>query len=465
MPKQPVLSRVRSEPWFTVAVVMVAAFTDTLFYGLFVPFTPIILQERADVSSDQLQMWNSVLLAVYGGAILIASPLFGYLADHGPSRQLAFLSGFGALTGATVMMHLGGTEYVLLAARVLQGMSAACVYSAGFAMLHDAFGAENIGYALGCISPALTTGAFLGPTLGGLLYDVGGEAAVFGCAYGVILLDILMRLAWIPPPSEKRPAALVNGHGNGYGTIQGPCPRVVEEGGDTFSSERPISFWLKISQLKGLIVPTSGWLVVGSLLTAFDGVLPLFVQGTFQWSVSASGLIFLLLFVPSTVVSPLCGAMCDRGSPRTSRFLAAAGFCLCVPSLAMLGIVKKDSIRDKVLLCVLLAVIGSGTALAGPPLMKQVAVVVEDTEQRSPGIFGPRGGSALAYGLHNSAFALGNLMGPMIAGAIMASFGWASMGWALAVISAVGMFLVLLFMGRGSTMARQENYNNGQGNI
>lgn len=341
------------------------------------------------------------------------------------------------------MMHLGGSVPILLMARVLQGSSAGCVCSAGFAMLHDTFGAAGIGQALGWISPALTAGAFLGPSLGGPLYDLGGEPAVFGCAYAVVFIDVCVRLAWKPPPSQRKNKPPMHLGCAEYGTF--PVTPGGADGDDTSSSEPSTSFGSKIRRLGGLIVPTSGWLVVGVFLTAFDGVLPLFVQETFQWSVTAAGLVFLFLFLPGTIISPVCGAICDRGSPRIRRFLAAAGFSLCVPGFAILGLIRGGGLAEKILLCGLLAVVGSGTALSGPPLMKQVAVIVEDTEDKSPGIFGPRGGSALTYGLHNSAFALGNLLGPIIAGTTTTTFGWGVMGWVLAGISAFNALLMLFY--------------------
>src|SRR3569833_3134262 len=90
--------------------------------------------------------------------------------------------------------------------------------------------------------------------------------------------------------------------------------------------------------------------------------------------------------------------------------------------------------------------IGIGTAFSGPPLLKEVGVVVEEAEKAAPGSFAPKGATARAYGVHNAAFAIGNLLGPNMAGGLNAVYGWAVMGWVFGIKRLVNGVVTLLFI-------------------
>lgn len=69
-----ILSRERrASAGFTTFVVSLAIFTDVLIYGLVVPVLPFALADRVKLPHDQVQRWNSILLATYGGAIATGS--------------------------------------------------------------------------------------------------------------------------------------------------------------------------------------------------------------------------------------------------------------------------------------------------------------------------------------------------------------------------------------------------------
>ena len=75
----------------------------------------------------------------------------GILADRLPSRQLPFLVGLTSLLLATLLLFLGQTIAVLAVARVLQGVSAAVVWTIGLALVLDTVGPENLGKTIGSV--------------------------------------------------------------------------------------------------------------------------------------------------------------------------------------------------------------------------------------------------------------------------------------------------------------------------
>ncbi|KAK7937883.1 mfs amine protein [Apiospora aurea] len=470
------LVKIRSASWFISMVVNLAALTDSMFFGLIVPFLPNLLKYRVGLVDDaEIQLWNSVLVGVYGGAVFVGSPIFGYFADKAKTRKIPLLLGYLSLAASTVLLHLGNSLALLVLGRILQGLSSACVSSVGFAILFDAFGTEEAGGAMGWVAASLDAGGFIGPALAGVLFNAGGEMAVFIFAYAFIVFDILLGLLVVL--DRKQPAklplassssALSDSESDSEDSSTAVASTDVSDSEDsnnsskveTSSSEdgsgsgsalsvakpRAMAYTTE-SRPKGvsfrrlmlnprLLAAFAGWLVVGSFETAFDSVLPIFVEQMYHWAVLGAGLIFLGFYLPGIIVSPICGYIMDRvrNSPRV---LCTLGFALSGPSFILLGLAEGPQIGKQALLCALLSVIGIGTGLSGPPLLKEVGTVVELAERKNPGAYGPKGATARAYGVHNAAFAIGNLLGPVLAGAIKAAFGWALMGWVFGIMSLV----------------------------
>ena len=144
----------RSSTLFITSTVGIGLFTDLFLYGLVVPILPFILRDRIDLPEAQIQSHVSGLLAAYAGASVLFSPPAGILADRLSTRQLPFLVGLVALLGATLMLFLGQSIPVLVIARVLQGISAAVVWTIGLALVLDTVGPGNLGKTIGSVCHA-----------------------------------------------------------------------------------------------------------------------------------------------------------------------------------------------------------------------------------------------------------------------------------------------------------------------
>ena len=141
----------RSNTLFIVATVAVGLFTDLFLYGLVVPVLPFVLRSRLGIPDDEIQSYVSWLLAAYAGASVLSALPVGWAADRTSSRRAPFLSGLAALLIATLMLALGNTVAWLVVARVLQGISAAVVWTIGLAMVLDTVGPENLGKVVGSV--------------------------------------------------------------------------------------------------------------------------------------------------------------------------------------------------------------------------------------------------------------------------------------------------------------------------
>lgn len=424
------------------------SFTDIFLYGIIVPVVPRALETRIGIPADAAQRWTSILLTVYGAALLISSPIFGYLADHSGSRQLPLLIGLFILAGATVMLCIGTSIALWIAGRALQGASCAMVWTVGLALLADTVEEDELGKYLGIVSLAMTGGTMIGPLLGGVVYDHGGYYAVFAMAFSLIGLDIVFRIVMVEKKiAERYEQQNIHMHGNSASQHSKETNKSqkdkVESQSAAVSPARRLSPIIWLLSSRRLLAALFASMVFGVMITGFDAVLPLFVQQTFGWSSSGSGLIFIAFFIPS-LSSPWIGGITDRYGPR---LLAGAGFALSVPFYVLLRLVTHNSLGQKALLCALLALIGTGIALVSSPIFTEIIHIVYAKERQNPGAFGAGGATAQAYGLFNLAFAAGTIVGPLYAGFILDAAGWGTMGWSLGLLTGVTSVPVLLLTG------------------
>lgn len=194
--KPPHFLAFRSSSTFILATVCIAIFTDILLYGIIVPVIPFALTSRVGVDEDSVQTWNAILLACYTIALFIGSPLVGLYADHTSSRRWPLLIGLVSLAGSTVILCLGRTIVLLIIGRILQGLSAAIVWTVGLALMADTV-PDKIGEAMGYSAIAMSMGLLVSPAIGGAVFAAKGYYAVYYIAFGCIVLDIILRLILI----------------------------------------------------------------------------------------------------------------------------------------------------------------------------------------------------------------------------------------------------------------------------
>ena len=296
------------------------------------------------------------------------------------------------------------------------------VWTAGLALLADTVKEHELGKYLGIIALAMTGGTMLGPLLGGVVYDHGGYYAVFAMSFALIGLDITLRVSMI----EKKIAIRYE---VGYDDqVQGTLPKwndTKEEGGAEIAQQiqesrlaaskpcldrLPPLMWLLSS--RRLLVALFASIVFGIMITGFDAVLSLFVQQTFGWSLSGSGLIFLAVFIPS-VFGPWIGSATDRYG---LRLLIAGGFLFAMPFYVLLRLVTHKTIWQEILLCAILVLIRISIALVNTSVFTKIVHIVYAKEKQRPGAFGAGGATAQEYGLFNVTFAAGTIVGPIYAG-------------------------------------------------
>lgn len=313
--------------------------------------------------------------------------------------------GLFVLGAATLLFGFATSAWVLVISRVLQGFSAAIVYTVGLALLVDTVGGEKIGQWMGTAMSMSSFGLIIAPLFGGIVYHRAGYLAVFLMILGLIIVDIIMRLFMIEKKhAEKYLESSPTNETSGYTTfsndntdehINGATHQstdystpinenllaIPEDNTRPESNETTALLSNKKSNHKSepAIATNSGQLptiivlllsprvssniygifVNVSIQATFDGVLPLFVKNTFHWNSLDAGLIYLCLAIPA-LAGPFVGQLSDRFGPR---WIAVLGCALTSIPLFLMRLVEENNTQDKVLLGCLLVLTGKHAAL------------------------------------------------------------------------------------------------------
>lgn len=361
--------------------------------------------------------------------------LFGWIGDHSKTKKLPFLVGMIVVGAATLLFSLTTSLPLIVFARVMQGISTASVFTIGFSLLLDTVGSSQIGRPIGFTSMSLSLGLFAGPIIGGLIYDAAGYLAVFAPAFVLILLETLLALL-LQQPASHRISPECHEH-SPLLRASGPISRRRSS-----SSSSAPTILLRSPRF---LVAMLGMCMLNTFMTAWEAVLPAYLQELLGYNASQVAVVFLSNTLPLMVLSPMAGNQVDRAGPF---WPAVSGFLLAAPSMMVLGLVQTNTTLCSALLRICLFVFGCGVSMAMPAMMTEISKATEDVQARQPGVFGDGGAYSQAYGLSNAAFAMGTLAGPLYAGYVREWAGWTTMCVSLGALSLVMVLLVMLFTGQ-----------------
>lgn len=163
--------------------------------GMFYIFEPIYLQQ---LGANPLQI--GYILGALGIAMAIAHIPAGYMADKIGRRPMLWASWIlGAL--ATVVMAVAPNLLIFTIGMLLYGLTA-FVVSPLNSYVTTARGKLSVGRAFTLISAMYSTGAVLGPLVGGWIGSAQGLRMAYVAASGVFVLSTIMVLFLRPQPTE-----------------------------------------------------------------------------------------------------------------------------------------------------------------------------------------------------------------------------------------------------------------------
>ncbi|KAG4416864.1 hypothetical protein IFR04_010006 [Cadophora malorum] len=326
-----------------------------------------------------IQKWTSGLLGIFGAVVLVGSPIVGLVSDGGTSRKPAYTFGLACLVGGISALAITNQLWMLVVSRILQGISAAVVFTVGLAIVADSVEPRDIGYYTRHVISSMSCGVLMGPFFGIIAFNFAGHFAVVGLMALTALVDIILRVFMI----EKSEAKV-------YGDLWSICTAMTS-GNPSFLDLPGLSLFF--------LVP----FVV--IIASFDAVLPIFLEDVLGWTSFKVTLCFLAVAIPNALLGPVAGMLSDKCAK--SKY----GFCALFWWLS----------------------ISTAASFNISPLAADLLFVVDMLVSK-----GDTAAYAQSYGLFTSAMAGGTLVGPVLGGYLKETFGWTTMTWGLGICAASG---------------------------
>jgi EmrB/QacA subfamily drug resistance transporter len=213
---------------------------------------------RVGLSADDSDIqW---VVAGYSLAFGMALVPAGRLGDA-RTRRNVFLGGIGVFTLASAACGAATTPLWIVLARVLQGVGGGLITPQVSGFIQNMFRGPERGRAFGLFGATIGVSTALGPLLGGLLIQLGGQSEgwrwVFYVNVPVGIVVVVLALRWLPRDPGSRSASLdpvgVLLFVSGVLLVLLP---VVEGGQGESLSDRP---WWMLAVAAGLFAVFVGW--------------------------------------------------------------------------------------------------------------------------------------------------------------------------------------------------------------
>jgi len=373
-------------------------FLAALGMSLVLPFLPFFIRELGVSDPGEVKRWSGFVFAAPFLVATFTGPLWGWLGDRYGRRGMLVraLVGYG---GTSFLMAFADTVQQLLVLRLIQGGVSGFI-AATLAIAANTTPREKMGYAMGVLQTSLTTGAVIGPFVGGLLADQIGYRHIFFITAGfgfaaTILVILLVKESERPLHDAKFPGIFSNF-------------RLV------FTSPALIAIFAA-----GLIVQTA--------VMAIQPVLSLFVEllwPTTKHLATVAGGIFAITGFASLISAPYWGKQGDRMGYKKILAITLIGTGItCAPQAFVNQAYQLFSLRF---------IYGLFVGGILPALYTLTSLNV--SEERRGGILG----------ITRSGLLIGNVIGPVFGGILAASLGIRP----LFIFMSALLLLVTLWAGR-----------------
>lgn len=338
-------------------------FVDAMLFTALTPLVPGYAEEF-----DLSKTGAGLLVGSFGAGALLGGVPGGLLAARlGP--KIAVVGGLVVLAVASFAFAAADSAWALGGARFLQGFSSTTTWAGALAWVVVAAPRARRGEIVGTAFGAAVFGAVIGPMFGGVAEIVGIRASF--ATVGVVSLGFAVLAA-----TSGAAAAEARGPGGLGRALRDP------------------------RFLGGLWLNTLPALLFGMLAV----LVPLALDES-EWPTLAIATVFFVAGLVEVVVNPLLGRLTDRRgrllpvrAALAGSVVAAAGLALASDPFLLAGLV------------VLAAIAFGGFYTPGMALTSHRA----ETAGLAQG---------LAFGVMNSAWALGNMTGPVLGGALASGVG------------------------------------------
>lgn len=371
-------------------VVSVTVFADTMLFSTIVPLIPGLA-----ATYDLSKLEAGMLVAAYGAGAVISGIPSGLLTVRiGPKRTV--IIGLILFAAATLAFALGSSAWSLGAARFTQGAASAITWCGALAWLTLATPRAQRGKALGIVFSFAVLGFVIGPAVG-----AAAHLSSIRTTFTVMAVTIVGVAAF----ASSFPA----------GRQETRQPRALHR--MFHDTTLLVAVWLT---------------VVPSLFFGVADLLVPLALDEAAWGAVAIAATFIVAALAEIALAPAIGAFSDRRGRLTPIRL---GLILVTAVALSLALATSPY---------LIAVLVTGASVAVSVIYTPSTALISDCAERSQV---PQG---LAFGVMNSMWASGVMVGPLLGGAIAQALGDPA-PYILSAAIALGTFM---FISRDGFRAR-----------
>ena len=420
----------RANKWTVLALSGTAAFMTTLDTSIVNISLPAIAREF------NVPLSGSVEWIVIGYLVVIAATLltFGRLADD-VGRKPLFMGGLVVFTIGSALCGAAPSLGVLIAARCIEAIGAAAIFSVNIAMITASFPESEHGRALGFNAILVALAVSVGPTVGGILTETLGWRWIFyvNLPIGVLVIPLAWRV--LTERARRSPRQfdiagavllaiglvgvnLALSFGQEWGWTSLLFIGTVLVGVLSLA----VAAWVELRAPAPLLDPALfrsrvfvfaniSFMLAMMALFAVSFLLPFYFEELRGYDTMRTGLSLTPLSLTFAVVAPISGALSDR---MGSRWLAPAGLAIACAGLWLLSRLGAETSISYIVLCLVVTGIGQGLFVA--PNSRAIMGAARPDEQ------------GVASGVLATARVIGQSLSVAVAGAMFTGAGAAAAG-------------------------------------
>lgn len=175
--------------------VLLTVMIDAMGIGLVLPIMPELIVEVQGGTLATAAIWGGILSTAFAAMQFVFGPVLGNLSDAYGRRTVLLVSLF-VMSLDYVVMALAGSIWLLLAGRIVGGITAA-THATAAAFMADVSKPYEKAANFGLLGAAFGVGFVFGPVLGGLLSEYGTRAP-FWAAAGLSALAFVIGVFVMP---------------------------------------------------------------------------------------------------------------------------------------------------------------------------------------------------------------------------------------------------------------------------
>ncbi len=332
-----------------------------------------------------------VLIAVYDFAEIIAKPIFGGLADKKGMKK-AMLAGIILFIIASLMYPFVSPK-LLIVVRFFQGLGAAALSAVSLAMVGTLY-KENKGKAFGIYNAIKGAGYVVSPVIGGAIVMNTNFSGIFYATAAIGVIGFFLALT-LPKDKQKNAEAF--------------------DDDDDFSVKSLFSVFKNKTLMPWFLIIIINMFFVGILF----GFLPVRIHAL-GYDAFHTGLIVSVTTISYLLIQPFAGWLADKLNPIFTLRIGMLLSCLTTAAIPFVTGVYL------IIICIL-AGIGIGTVWTNSD-----ALVSKLAKENAMGA---------TMGVAGSFKELGDMIGPLLMGAISQALG---LKWGFVLCAVLGFIALLI---------------------